>query len=258
MAADIPAEGRITVDVAGPAAWITIDNPRKRNAMSVAMWRRIPEAVAEAAAGPAVRSIVLTGAGGTFSSGADISEFTPEPDGGADEEQVSVAAERALLACPLPTIAAVEGHCVGGGYQLAAACDVRLCAPGAQFGITPAKLGIVYPPTSVQRLTDVVGPSAAKLLLFSGEIVDARRAVELRLVDEVADPVRKRAAALTETIASRSRLTVAASKELVDAAVTGDALEPLARRWRTLATTTGERAEGVRAFHERRPPVFPY
>ncbi|PSK99918.1 enoyl-CoA hydratase/carnithine racemase [Murinocardiopsis flavida] len=255
--ADDGGAGRIGVAIVGHTAWITIDNPRKRNAMGAAMWRRIPEVLDGIDAAGAVRSVVLTGAGTTFCAGADITELGAISGNGSGED-ASVAAEHALLSCPLPTIALIDGHCVGGGCQLAAACDIRIATPAALFGITPAKLGIVYPQSSVRRLTEVVGASAAKLLLFSGEIVGADRARELRLVDEVVPNARDRVESLTATIAARSRLTVEASKELVDLAARDAPLDERARHWQSLSASSGESAEGIAAFVERRTPVFPY
>lgn len=247
------SEGRITVEVTGPTAWLTIENPRKRNAMNAAMWRQLPDAIAGILRDREVRSVVLSGAGGTFCAGADISEL-----GSISGGELSPAAERALIECPVPTIALIEGHCVGGGCQLAAACDIRIAAPDARFGITPAKLGIVYPYTSIQRLTDLVGASAAKLLLFSAELVDAERALGMRLVEEVhADP-RRRVQALAATIATRSQLTIEASKELVDLAARGEPLADRARHHQARSASTGESTEGITAFLERRTPNFPH
>ncbi|WP_406691267.1 enoyl-CoA hydratase-related protein [Saccharopolyspora sp. ID03-671] len=249
------SEGRLGLEVDQNVARITIDNPGKRNAMNAAMWRRLPELLAEITADPAVRVVVLTGAGDAFCAGADISELHEiEGPGGSATEP----AERALLDCPLPTIALINGLCIGGGCQLAAACDLRIAAEPAMFGITPAKLGVVYPSSSIERLTELVGPAAAKLLLFSADFFDSGRALGIRLVDEVvADPV-ARVAALAATIAGRSQLSVRAAKELVDLAARGESLTERAAHWQDVATETGETAEGVTAFLERRPAVFPY
>ncbi|MQA94528.1 MAG: enoyl-CoA hydratase/isomerase family protein [Streptosporangiales bacterium] len=251
---DGPAgQGRITLEVTGHTAWVTIANPRKRNAMNAAMWRQVPEVIDAIVRDPEVRTVILTGAGGTFCAGADISEL-----GSISSAELSPAAERALIDCPVPTIALIEGHCVGGGCQLAAACDIRIAGPDARFGITPAKLGIVYPPSSIQRITDIVGASSAKLLLFTADLVNAERAHEMRLIDEIHDNPRKRAESLATTIAERSQLTVQASKELVDLAAHGEPLTDRAHHHRDLSTTTGESTEGINAFLERRPPNFPY
>ncbi|MFD9637869.1 enoyl-CoA hydratase/isomerase family protein, partial [Streptomyces violascens] len=136
-------------------ATVVISNPDKRNAMTSAMWRALPPLLEILAADPDVRALVLTGAGDTFCAGADISTLR-EP--GDHPKMLAVRAEEALAAFPKPTLAAVRGHCVGGGSQLAAACDLRFAEEGALFGVTPAKLGIVYPASSTRRLAALVGP----------------------------------------------------------------------------------------------------
>ncbi|MEV0081321.1 enoyl-CoA hydratase-related protein [Saccharopolyspora sp. NPDC050642] len=248
--------GRLDLHIAEHIAWITIDNPGRRNAMSASMWRQVPDLLTKVADDPAVRVVVLTGAGDAFSAGANINELD-EIEGGR-EESVTVTAERALLTCPLPTIALINGLCIGGGCQLAAACDIRITDTGATFGITPAKLGIVYPASSIARLTELVGPANAKLLLFSADFFDAARALQMRLVDEVTDDARGRAIALATSIAGRSQLTVRASKQLIDMASRGESLDERRQHWQDLSAESGESTEGISAFLQRRPPEFPY
>ena len=181
----IPTGLELSID--DHVATLRINRPEKRNAMSVAMWRALPGLLAPLGSDPGVRVLVLTGAEGTFCSGADISEIAGLSEGG-DDTGLIVTAERALTAFPKPVIAMIEGFCVGGGCQLALACDLRFAAEDARFGITPAKLGVVYPLSSTRRLVDLVGPSTAKFLLFSAELVDAGRALRTGLVDEVLAP----------------------------------------------------------------------
>ncbi|WP_449066571.1 enoyl-CoA hydratase/isomerase family protein [Planomonospora algeriensis] len=243
---------RLTLgDPAEHVATLAIDRPDKRNAMSADMWRALPGVLEPLAADPGVRVLVLTGAGGTFCSGADISEIAELSEGG-DDTALTVTAERALTRFPKPVIAMIEGFCVGGGCQLALACDLRLAADGARFGITPAKLGIVYPLSSTRRLVDHVGPSAAKSLLYTADLVDAERALRIGLVDEVlpAGELAGRVYGLARTMTGRSQLTLAASKEIVD----GRAGEDGFRAWQR--ASRDELAEGVAAFLERRPPRF--
>jgi enoyl-CoA hydratase/carnithine racemase len=250
-----PTPGRLDLEIVDRTAWITIDNPGKRNAMSASMWRQIPELLGKIADDPAVRVVVLTGADDAFCAGADISELHKIEGRG---ESLPVIAERALLACPLPVIALINGLCIGGGCQLAAACDIRISSTDATFGITPAKLGIVYPPSSLARLTELVGSAAAKLLLFSADFTDAHHALRMRLVDEVTDDARARVVALATTIAGRSQLTIRASKELIDLASRGESLDERARHWQDRSAESGENAEGINAFLQRRPPEFPF
>lgn len=230
-------------------ATVVIDHPAKRNAMTADMWRQLPPLLAALAADPAVRTVVLTGEGTTFCAGADISSLRESP---GEAQDLAVRAEEALAAFPKPTLAAVRGYCVGGGSQLAAACDLRFADEGALFGITPAKLGIVYPSSSTRRLVSLVGPSSAKYLLFSGELIDAGRALRTGLVDEVlpAGALDKRVAEFTAVLASRSQLTQAAAKEFAAGRLDRDA------HWGEQARTGGDTAEGVAAFLERRTPRF--
>ncbi|WP_019633516.1 enoyl-CoA hydratase/isomerase family protein [Actinomadura atramentaria] len=242
--------------VADGVATITIDRPAKRNAMTAAMWRELPGVLAVLAEDPDVRVLVLTGAGGDFCAGADISEL-PDINRG-DDAHLSTRAEEALAAFPKPTIAAIDGFCVGGGCQLAAACDLRFGTESARFGITPAKLGIVYPGPATARIVRLIGPSAAKYLLFSADLVDAAHALRIGLLDEIvpAEGLAARIAAFTATLASRSLLTQRATKEIVDALAAG---EPHAERvayWRDEAEAGADAAEGVRAFLDRRAPAF--
>ncbi|GAA2406600.1 enoyl-CoA hydratase/isomerase family protein [Streptomyces glaucosporus] len=249
-----PTEPAVLTAVEGGVATLTIRNPAKRNAMTPGMWRRVPAVLEELAADPAVRALVLTGAGDTFCSGADIGALRGGP---GESRGLAVAAEEALAAFPRPTLAAVRGHCVGGGCQLAAACDLRFAAEGSLFGITPAKLGIVYPASSTRRLVSLVGPATAKYLLFSGELIDAGRALRTGLVDEVHPDAElgRRVAEFARLLVSRSQLTQAAAKEFADGAGAPPDPERIAY-WERRARESGEAAEGVAAFLERRPPVF--
>ncbi|MFF5183582.1 enoyl-CoA hydratase/isomerase family protein [Streptomyces sp. NPDC000345] len=230
-------------------ATVVLHHPAKRNAMTAAMWGALPPLLETLAAAAEVRALVLTGAGGTFCAGADISTLR----GSAEEAQtLAVRAEEALAAFPKPTLAAVRGHCVGGGAQLAAACDLRFAEEGALFGVTPARLGIVYPASATRRLVALVGPATAKYLLFSGELIDAERALRTGLVDEVlpADELDKRVAEFTRVLVTRSQLTQAAAKEFVNGRADRDA------HWAAQARGSGDTAEGVAAFLERREPRF--
>ncbi|MFC4507458.1 MULTISPECIES: enoyl-CoA hydratase/isomerase family protein [Streptomyces] len=230
-------------------ATVVLHHPAKRNAMTVAMWEALPPLLDTLAADPGVRALVLTGAGGTFCAGADISTLRVSPE---DAQTLAVRAEEALAAFPKPTLAAVKGHCVGGGAQLAAACDLRFAEEDALFGVTPAKLGIVYPSSATRRLVSLVGPATAKYLLYSGELVDAERALRTGLVDEVlpAGGLDERVAEFTGVLLSRSRLTQAAAKEFANGRTDRDA------HWAAQARGSGDTAEGVAAFLEGRPPRF--
>ncbi|MEU9157898.1 enoyl-CoA hydratase/isomerase family protein [Streptomyces sp. NPDC048417] len=242
-------ESHLSHQVTDAVATVVIHNPVKRNAMTAAMWRALPPLLDELSADPGVRVLVLTGEGGTFCAGADISTLQGSP---AEAQALACAAEEALAAFPKPTLAAVRGHCVGGGSQLAAACDLRFAAEGALFGVTPAKLGIVYPASSTRRLVSLVGPAATKYLLYSGELIGTERALRTGLVDEVLPEgeLAERVAEFTRILVARSQLTQAAAKEFADGRTDRDG------HWTEQARGSGDTAEGVAAFLERRQPRF--
>ncbi|MCO8305549.1 MULTISPECIES: enoyl-CoA hydratase/isomerase family protein [Streptomyces] len=238
-------------EVADGIATVVIRHPAKRNAMTPGMWQALPPLLDRLAADPAVGALVLTGHGDTFCAGADIGSLNATYE---ETTGLALPAEEALAAFPKPTLAAVRGYCVGGGCQLAAACDLRFAEEGARFGITPAKLGIVYSPGSTRRLVELVGPATAKFLLFSGELIDTERALRTGLVDEVlpAGGLDKRVAEFARVLVSRSRLTQAAAKEFA----AGPAAPDRVAHWREQARLSEEAAEGIAAFLERRVPRF--
>jgi enoyl-CoA hydratase/carnithine racemase len=243
---------RVTCSVTDSVATVVLSNPAKRNAMTAGMWRELPELLGRLAVDPDVRALVLVGEGETFCAGADISSLRGPGEAGGAPQELAVRAEEALAAFPKPTLAAVRGYCVGGGSQLAAACDLRFAEEGALFGVTPAKLGIVYPSSSTRRLAALVGPAATKYLLFSGELIDTERALRTGLVDEVLPEgqLAKRVAEFTHVLVSRSQLTQAAAKEFADGRTDRDG------HWAEQARESGDTAEGVAAFLERRAPDF--
>ena len=247
--------GRVSCAIDDGVATVVLDNPAKRNAMTTQMWSALPPLLDSLAGNPDVRVVVVTGAGDSFSAGADISTLTGLTPG---EPMPATLAEDALVAFPKPVVAAIRGWCVGGGCQLAVACDLRVSEESARFGITPAKIGVVYPARTTARLVELVGPAAAKFLLFTGDFVDAERALRIGLVDELV-PVGgldARVAELARTLASRSQLTQHAAKDLIHAALAGQPLTERYRRW--AGEGRAELAEGVAAFAERRAPEFPW
>jgi enoyl-CoA hydratase/carnithine racemase len=256
--------GPLLLDRDGAVVTLTINRPDRLNALTYAMFTELPGLLAQAAALPGIRALVVRGAGErAFSAGADISEFAATRatlDQAVAYDDAVGAAEEAIASFPLPTIAAVHGHCYGGGCALAIACDVRFAAAGARFAITPAKLGIVYRLRSTKLLVDLVGPSRAKIILMSGTDYGAARAQSFGLVDEVfADPAALDAGVrdFTALLAARSGVTQRAAKQAVARVMDGvthdDATHAALRE---AALDSPDYAEGVRAFLERRPPVF--
>ncbi|TKJ34237.1 enoyl-CoA hydratase/isomerase family protein [Blastococcus sp. CCUG 61487] len=246
---------RLTVD--DGIATLTLNRPAKRNAVTYDMWRGITEACRQVSADDAVRLLVVRGEGEHFCAGADISGF-----GAVSREEyhaANEAADAALAAVPKPTVAVITGSCIGGGTEIALACDLRIADSTARFGITPARLGIVYPASATERAVRAIGPSATKHLLFTAELIDIDRALRIGLVDEVHDPedLPARVEALTALMArQRSLLTQMASKEIVDAAVAGQPDPAIAARWAAEVAASADPAEGITAFLERRAPRF--
>lgn len=248
----------------GAVATLTINRPERLNAISYAMFLQFPKLIDEARTMPGLRALVLRGAGGrAFSAGADITEFettrmTREQTAAYDD--AVLGAEEAIANFPHPTLAAVHGHCYGGGCTLAIACDIRFSAAAARFAITPAKLGLVYPLRSTKHLVDLVGPSRAKIILMSGADYSAAQAQAFGLVDEVYDDPAALDAAVREftaLLSARSGVTQRAVKETVARIMDGVTHddEPHAQL-RESALASPDYAEGVRAFLERRPPAF--
>jgi enoyl-CoA hydratase/carnithine racemase len=236
-----------------------INRAAKRNALTRAMWAALPGLLADLATDDAVKVLLLTGEGSSFSAGADIGELLlgddPE-DPMAELRTANLDAQAALREFPKPTIAVVRGHCIGGGLELAVNCDFRFAARDATFGVTPARIGVVYPPAAIKVLLDLVGPATTKYLLFSGELLTADEAESKGLVDRVADDPMVAAEAFAQTLVSRSQLTIRSAKESVNALLAGqDADASAVRRYReTIAS--GELAEGIEAFTQKRSPQF--
>jgi len=245
----------------GAVAVLTIDRPEKRNAMTAGMWAALPGVLESLAGDPGVRVLVVTGAGASFCAGADISDLLggADPDDPmADVRRHNLAAQAALRTFPKPSIAMIRGHCIGGGVEIATSCDLRFTDPTGIFGVTPAKVGIVYTPASTKTLIDLVGPATTKYLLLSGELIDADTALRTGLVDRLvpSDQLEAEVHAFAEVLARRSALTQRSTKEVVGALTGGHDAEPVAAAWYRETVASGELAEGVTAFAERRAPRF--
>ena len=247
---DTPAEGVLR---------LTISNPDKRNALDHAILDGIAHAVREADA----RCIVLTGEHGMFSSGYDIGDI-PE-DVFADKAEKLVAhpftsAIDALDATDLPTIAALPGHTIGGGLELALACDLRIAADGIKLGMPPAKLGLVYSHTGLRRFMDIVGVARTRELFLLGRNIEARRALEWGLVNEVVigSDLEETALDWASELAANAPLSVQGNKRVIRELLrAGAELDPDVEReliaLREACFASEDMKEGVRAFGEKRP-----
>lgn len=262
MAADETGElanMNVLVSVNGPVATLTLNRPDKRNAVRMSMWAAINAHVTALTDDPDVRILVVKGAGDHFCAGADISELTNGP--GGEYARVNWNAEEALANFPGPTIAMIRGNCVGGGVSIATACDIRIASTDSIFGITPAKLGIVYPTNALERAVRLLGASATKHLMYSGELIDAQRALRIGLIDELLEPdaLEDRVAQLVATLVERSALTQVASKAMIDEVVRDGRVKPATTLyWETEMDKSGEVREGVAAFLAKRPVRWPW
>lgn len=244
----------LAVSEAGVAT-VTIDRPDKRNALTVDMWRQLPVICAELDRLAELRAVVLTGAGPSFCAGADISSLSEDE---ATMRTVVDAAERALRQLAVPSIARISGHCMGGGSQLAIACDLRVADETASFAVPPARLGVIYPPSSIRALTELVGPAWAKRLIFTAERIDAQTALRIGLVEQVVAAA-ELDGAVDELVASMlplSPMTQLAGKQLVNLIADGSDADSAYTDWVLRWRASPDGAEGPRAFLQRRPPVF--
>ncbi len=227
------------------------------------MWRGLADLMAQVSADPAVRVVIIRGAGGAFASGADIAEFPALFGDHASARAYGAlieAATTAIEATPKPVIAAIEGYCIGAGLAVALACDLRLASADAQLGAPPARLGLIYSLDDTRRLVAAVGPSAAKAMLFTGRLHEADEALRIGLVDE-AHPKESWEAAVRATadaMAALSPHSIRKAKAMVRLIQQGTVKESdETRDWFAEAATGPDFAEGLAAFKARRPPIFP-
>jgi enoyl-CoA hydratase/carnithine racemase len=248
---DKPADGVLRLALA---------NPARRGALDQPMLDALAAAVREAP-GRGARALLVTGHDGHFSSGYDIGDLPDDVFAERAERLVAHPFTEALdllEACDLPTVAALTGHAIGGGLELALCCDLRLAAPGTRLGMPPAKLGLVYSHTGLQRFVRAVGEPRTRELFLLGRTVDATTAARWGLVNDVAADVRAAGVEVAAELAANAPLSVRGTKQVLRAlADAGGRLDPEQER-RALALREASFAsedlrEGVRAFAEKRP-----
>jgi enoyl-CoA hydratase/carnithine racemase len=247
----------------GAVATLVINRPEKRNPISFRMWQELPSLVADVERDDSIKVLVVRGAGdAAFSAGADIAEFDQyraDSEGARLYNEATHEGERALAGLSKPSIAMVRGFCIGGGCELALACDFRFADSTGRFGITPARLGIVYSLTATKQLVDLVGPATAKYILFSGQHLDAERALQVGLIDELLAPedLESRTREFAELLVSRSQNSIRSMKRIIGM-ITGGQVEDDSTTisMRNDSFDTADYKEGVRAFLEKRPPRF--
>jgi enoyl-CoA hydratase/carnithine racemase len=248
---DEPADGVVR---------LTISNPAKRNALDHAILDGLSRAVRDAAG---ARCLILTGAGGMFSAGYDIGDIPDDVFAVEAEKLVAhpfTAALDALDATDVPTVAALPGHTIGGGLELALCCDMRVAADGIRLGMPPAKLGLVYSHTGIRRFIQAVGAPRTRELFLLGRNVDAQTALAWGLVSRVADgdAVQDTALELAAELAGNAPLSVRGNKQVIRALLAADvqldaAVEQELIALREACFASEDMREGVRAFGEKRP-----
>jgi enoyl-CoA hydratase len=258
------ADGKILKSVAEGVGVVTFNNPEKRNAMSLDMWEGLGQALTQLRDDPGVRVVILTGAGDkAFMSGADISQFEKNRHNAEASEEYSRRsdAQRALLAnYPKPTIACIRGFCLGGGMLVAMLADIRIAAANSQFGIPAAKLGIAYGYDGLKHLVSLVGPSWARLLLYTGTRIDSAEALRIGLVDRVvADADLWNATfEIARTISDNAPLAVRAAKITIAQVLKDPDQRDMAaiKAIGTACMDSEDFREGRSAFMEKRKPKF--
>jgi enoyl-CoA hydratase len=258
------SNGQLTVEKRGAVGWIVFDSPAKRNAINGAMWRGIAPAMARFDADPQVRCVAFRGAGNeAFSAGADISEFekirsqdsaVSEYDGLLDQVLHAIQDSRKA------SVAMIHGFCMGGGLEVALACDLRYCGASAQFGIPAAKLGLAYNVEGHKRLLETVGHARAREIMFLGRRYKAPEALAMGLVNGVAadDSLEQHVGEILETLASNAPLAIANSKTIIEEYVKSQGAPNAAAMEASMqrCTASDDYKEGRRAFMEKRKPRF--
>jgi enoyl-CoA hydratase/carnithine racemase len=259
-----PLTEKMIAEKDGPIGWITFNNPARHNAVSMSMWEGLEEIVNDYLADDAIRVIVLRGAGDkAFVSGADISEFEEKRSSSEGVRLYNEATDRAseaLRNANKPTIAMINGYCIGGGVSIAMSCDMRIAAENSKFGVPAAKLGLGYAAGGIKKLIDVVGPSFAKEIFFTARQFTAPEALAMGLVNRVVPngQLESYVREYAGTIGQNAPLTIGAVKTII-----GELLKPETKRDMKLCQDVVDRCfasqdytEGRTAFMEKRKPLF--
>lgn len=256
--------GQLRVEKRGAVGWIVFDQPAKRNAINGAMWRGIAPAMARFDADRDVRCVAFRGEGSeAFAAGADISEFDK-----ARSERAAVAEYDGLLDQVLhaiqdslkPSVAMIHGFCMGGGLEVALACDLRYCGESAQFGVPAAKLGLAYNVEGHKRLLETVGHARAREIMFLGQRYPAAEALAMGLVHRVVpdEDLENFVEGILENLVENAPLSIANSKTIIEEYVKSNGAPDAARMSAAIehCARSADCEEGRRAFVEKRKPRF--
>ena len=246
----------------GAIGTLTFNNPARHNAVSLEMWLACAEIMNDFSADPAIRVVIITGAGEkAFVSGADISKFAEERASGADAYNEAVeAGYAAVYNCPKPTIAMIRGYCVGGGMGLASCCDIRICTENSRFAVPAAKLSVGYGYPGVKRLLDIVGPSFTKEIFYTARQFDAEEARLMGFANRVVanDQLEAYVKDYAATIAGNAPLTINSIKFIVGEIAKDESARDMAKCDAMVdeCFVSTDYEEGRKAFMEKRKPVF--
>ncbi|HEV3246657.1 MAG TPA: enoyl-CoA hydratase [Beijerinckiaceae bacterium] len=248
----------------GAIGWMFFNNPARHNAVSMDMWKAVPEILEEFGRDDAIRVVVVAGVGGkAFVSGADISEFGEKRHSREATLLYNATVERAsdaLLSCKKPTIAMIQGYCIGGGLAISLCCDLRIASEDSRFGVPAAKLGLGYAYPGIERLADVVGPSFAKEIFFTARQFDANEALAMGLVNRVrpSSELEGFVTGYAGMIGANAPLTVGAVKLCVGEYVKDPGKRDLKACQAAVDAcfASADYVEGRTAFMEKRKPVF--
>jgi enoyl-CoA hydratase/carnithine racemase len=254
----------LRVEKRGAVGWIVFDQPAKRNAINDAMWRGIAPAMAKFDADPEVRCIVFRGAGTeAFASGADISEFEKvraQKSSVADYDQLLDQVLHSIQDSRKPSVAMIYGYCMGGGLEVALACDLRYCGSSAQFGIPAAKLGLAYNVEGHKRLLETVGHAHAREVMFLGRRYSADEALAMGLVNRVFpdSDLERETEAIIATLSENAPLAIANSKTILEEYVKSSGAPDPQRMAASIerCARSEDYHEGRRAFMDKRKPKF--
>lgn len=245
----------------GAIATVTLSNPGKLNAINVAMWEQLSEAFATLTLNQNLRCVIVRGDGDNFAAGADIDEFSSIRSDIAQgihyHAGIVAPALEAISACLHPTVAAIEGVCVGGGLEIACACDLRIAAPSARFGIPINRLGFPLAPGELKGVLQLVGKARTLEILLEGRVFDAADAKDKGLLHRIVDDVQNAARACAQRIANGAPLAARVNKQLVRRL--SPSIEPLNQEELDTAfsfLTSQDYREGVQSFMSKREPVF--
>ena len=260
------AGGKLLLDRPAEAvARLTISNPERRNALDHEILDALAETLPRLDSGIETRCVLITGAPPVFSAGYDIAAIpseTFERDAEALVAHPFHTALEKLADHPWPTIAAINGHCLGGGLELALTCDLRLCATGAKLGMPPAKLGLVYGHTGLRKFLDTIGLARTKELFLTGRNFGAERAEEIGLVNSVVGDAALEAAAveLAGEVAANAPISMRGNKHAIDLLNECPTLTEQQERGlialRESCFSSEDFREGIRAFAEKRKPEW--